>query len=129
MRLGHRRLGTSVAFVDAPTGEVILNIGLDADGRFLIYFHLYDSGGCPAAESGGISPFPDGIRVHSRDGEMLLDLPAELDANIQYRLYNRDGQLLTSSDGVCTRIEPCLRMEAWPARVQRQISLIGTRPD
>jgi hypothetical protein len=100
--------------VDAPTGEVILNIGLDADGRFLIYFHLYDSQGRPAAESRGVSPFPDGVRVDSRDGETLLDMRAELDANIQYRLYNRNGQLLTSSDGVCTRIEPCLRMEAWP---------------
>jgi hypothetical protein len=100
--------------VDAPTGEVILNIGLDADGCFLIYFHLYDSQGHPAAESSGISPFPDGVRVDSRDGETLLDMRAELDANIQYRLYNRNGQLLTSSDGVCTRIEPCLRMEAWP---------------
>lgn len=100
--------------MDAPTGEVILNIGLDADGRFLIHFHLYDSRGCPAAESRGISPFPDGVRIHSSDGEMLLDLRAELDANIHYRLYNRNGQLLTSSDGVCTRIEPRLRMEAWP---------------
>jgi hypothetical protein len=102
--------------MDAPTGEVILNIGLDADGRFLIYFHLYDSTGCPAAESGGISPFPDGVRIHSRDGELLLNLPPELDANIQYRLYNRKGELLTSSDGVRTRIEPCLRIEAWPCR-------------
>ena len=114
MRLGLRRLGTSLSFVDAPSGEVVLKIGLAADGCFLICFHLYDSSGCPAAESGGISPLPDGVRVQSSDGELLLDLPAELDADIQYRLYSRSGELLTSSDGVCTRIGPCLQMEAWP---------------
>jgi hypothetical protein len=129
MRLGHRRLGTSVAFVDAPTGEVILNVGLDADGHFLIRFRLYDSGGCPAAESGGISPFPDGVKIHSRDGELLLDVPAELDANIRYRLYNRGGELLTCSDGVCTKIEPCLHMEGWPRQRAASTSPIGTRPD
>ena len=102
--------------MDSPSGEVILNIGLGADGCFLICFHLYDSSGCPAAESGGISPFPDGVRIDSSDGELLLDLPAELDANIQYHLYNRSGELLTSSDGVCPRVAPCLRMEALPRR-------------
>lgn len=116
MRLGLRRLGTSISFVDAPSGEIILKIAVSADGRFLICFHLYDSSGCPAAESVGISPFPHGLRVRSSDGELLLDLPAALDADIRYRLYNRSGQLLTSSDGVCTRVGPCLRMEAWPRR-------------
>jgi hypothetical protein len=109
-------LGTSISFVDAPSGEVILKIGLAADGCFLICFHLYDSSGYPAAESEDVSPFPDGVRVESGDGELLLDLPAALDADIQYRLYNRSGQLLTSSDGICTRIGACLRMEAWPRR-------------
>jgi hypothetical protein len=102
--------------VDAPSDETILKIGLDADGCFLICYQLYDSSGCPAAESEGISPFPDGVRIDSNDGELLLDLRAELDANIQYRLYNRSGDLLTSSDGVSTRIGPCLRMETWPRR-------------
>jgi len=114
MRLGLRRLGTSLSFVDAPSGEVVLKIGLAPDGCFLIGFHLYDSNGCPAAESGGISPLPDGVRVQSSDGELLLDMPAELDADIQYCLYSRSGELLTSSDGVCTRIGPCLQMETWP---------------
>ena len=116
MRLGHRSLGTSISFVDAPSDETILKIGLDVDGAFLICFQLYDSGGCPAGESEGVSPFPDGVRIDSTDGEMLLNLPAELDANIQYHLYNRSGELLTSSDGRCTTIGPCLRMETWPRR-------------
>jgi len=102
--------------VDAPSGETILKIGVGTDSCFLICFHLYDCNGCPAAESAGISPFPGGVRIDSSDGELLLEIPAELDANIQYRLYNRRGELLTSSDGVCTRIGPCLRMEAWPRR-------------
>lgn len=93
---------------------MILNIGSDADGCLQIKFHLYDSKGHPAAESGDSSRFPGGIRVHSEDGELLLDLPAEPGENIRYRLYNRNGDLLTSSDGVSTRIGPCLRMEAWP---------------
>jgi hypothetical protein len=115
-RLGYRALGTSISFVDAPSGETVLKIGVGADGQFLICFQLYDSNGCPAAESEGISPFPHGVKVDSSDGESLLDLPAELDANIRYHLYNRSGDLLTSSDGKRTRIGPCLRMETWPRR-------------
>ena len=103
--------------MDAPSEETILKIGLDADGCFLICFQLYDSSGCPAAESSeGVPLFPDGVRIDSNDGELLLDLPAELDANIQYHLYNRSGELLTSSDGVSTRIGRCLRMDVWPRR-------------
>ncbi len=114
--------------MDAPSGEVILKIGLGEDGCFLICFQLYDSCGSPAAESDGISPFPDGVRIDSSDGELLLDLPAELDANIQYRLYNRSGELLTSSDGLSTRIGPCLRMEAWPRRGAASYNPYRRRP-
>jgi hypothetical protein len=101
-----------IAFVDAPTEEVLLRVGLDEEGRPLIYFRLYDSSGCLAAESGGLEPFPDGLKIHSGDGALLLEVPAEPDAHIQYRLYNRNGQLLTCSDGVCTKIRSLLRMEA-----------------
>ena len=93
---------------------MILNIALDAAGALLVNFHLYDCDGHPAAKSGEASSFPGGVSIHSRDGELLLELPAELDENIRYRLYNSRGDLLTSSDGIATKIGPCLRMESWP---------------
>ena len=52
--------------------------------------------------------------METSDGEVLLDLPIGTDIPIQYRLYNRNGILLTCSDGVCTKIEPGLRMETRP---------------
>ncbi|MGD0765178.1 MAG: hypothetical protein ABR978_02590 [Dehalococcoidia bacterium] len=100
--------------MDAPTGEVILNIAIDAQGFLTIEFHLYDSSGHPAGESGEVSSYPAGVSIRSGDGELLLELPVERDANIRYRLYNRRGELLTSSDGLDTKIGPCLRMESWP---------------
>ncbi len=114
MRLELRHPGTSISFLDGPTGELILRIGSDEEGRLRIEFHLYDSAGRPVAESGEAVGFPEGVHVQAADGELLLDLPAEMGENICYHLYNRKGELLTSSDGVSTRIGPCLRMEALP---------------
>jgi hypothetical protein len=91
---------------------VHLRVGLDEDGRPFIRFRLYDSSGRLAAESGGLDSFPSGLKVHSGDGELLLYIPAEPDAHIQYRLYNRNGVLLTCSDGASTKIRALLRMEA-----------------
>jgi hypothetical protein len=93
---------------------VILNIGLDEAGCPLIYYYLYDSTGRLVARSEVASSFPDGLKVQTSDGEVLLELPVGTDAPIQYRLYNRTGALLTSSDGVSTKIEPGLRMETRP---------------
>jgi hypothetical protein len=93
---------------------VILSIASDDAGRLRVGFHLYDSSGHPVAESGDTSSYPAGIRIRSEEGELLLELPAKTGENIRYRLYNRRGELLTSSDGVFTRIGPCLRMESWP---------------
>ena len=98
--------------MDGPTGEVHLRVGLDEDGCPTIRFRLYDSSGRLAAESGGLESFPSGLTIHSGDGELLLDIPAEPDCHIQYRLYNRNGVLLTCSDGVSTKIRALLRMEA-----------------
>jgi hypothetical protein len=98
--------------VDARTDEVLLRVGLGEDGRPFVYFRLYDSSGCLAAESGGLESFPGGLKIHSGDGELLLDVPTEPDAHIQYCLYNRNGELLTCSDGACTKIRSLLRMEA-----------------
>ena len=91
---------------------MLLRVGLDENGYPHLQFRLYDSSGCLAAESGGAKSFPDGLKIHSADGELLLDVPADLDADIQYRLYNQDGRLLTCSDGATTKILPLLRMEA-----------------
>jgi hypothetical protein len=93
---------------------VVLSIASDVEVHQRIEFRLYDSSGHPVAESGDSFSFPAGIRIHSEEGELLLDLPAKNGENIRYRLYNRNGELLTSSDGVSTRIGPCLRMESWP---------------
>ena len=112
MRLGHRRPGTSTAFVDASSGEVLLRVASDDDGRPSVYFHLYDSSGRLTSESRGLESFPGGIRIQSKDGELLLDVPTELAGHIQYRLYNRAGALVTCSDGARTQIQGLLRMEA-----------------
>ena len=112
MRLGIRRPGTSTAFVDASSGEVLLRVASAEDGRPSVYFRLYDSTGCLTAESDGLKSFPGGIKVQSGDGELLLEVPVEMGSHLQYRLYNRDGALLTWSDGARTRIKGLLRMEA-----------------
>ncbi len=93
---------------------MILNVGVDSEGHPLVYFYLYDSMGRLVAQSGAASSFPGGLKVRTADGELLLDIPTGQDIPIQYRLYNRKGELLTCSDGICTKIEPCLRMEARP---------------
>lgn len=91
---------------------MLLRVGLDEDGCPLVRFRLYDSSGRLAAESGSFESFPSGLTIHSGDGELLLDIPAEPDSHMQYRLYNRNGELLTCSNGVSTKIRPLLRMEA-----------------
>ena len=98
--------------MDAPTGEVLLRVGLDENNCPRLHFHLYDSTGCGAGESGGPKSFPQGLKIYSSDGELLLDVPADLNADMQYRLYNQDGRLITCSDGATTKILPLLRMEA-----------------
>jgi hypothetical protein len=52
-----------------------------------------------------------GIAVRCNASELLLEIPKKAGANLQYRLYNSDGQLLTWSDGTRTKIYPYLRMD------------------
>ena len=126
MRLGRRRAGTSIAFVDTTTDEVLFRVSVDQNGRASISFRLYDSNGCLVAESGGLRLFTNEIRIQAEDGELLLEVPAEPHGDIQYRFYSRSGKLITCSDGVTTRIHSSLRMEleggARPSRSQQRPS-------
>jgi hypothetical protein len=66
------------------------------------------------ADSGNALPFPDGLKVCCTRGEVLLQLPADLDEHICYRLYTSGGDLLGESDGTHTTVGPRLRMETRP---------------
>ena len=83
----------------------------DENGVLLLAYHLYDARGQLAAESDGFAKLPDGLTICCDGGEQLLHVPRELDAPLQYRLYNPSGLLLTWSDGSRTKIYPNLRME------------------
>lgn len=97
--------------MDAASGEGIFQVASDADGLLFMAFHLYDATGRFVAESDGLDHYPDGVTIRCGGGELLLDIPADSGDNIQYRLYNRSGYLLTRSDGARTIIYPLLRME------------------
>ena len=111
MRMGSRRAGTSTSFVDSELSEVLLTFSSDETGSTQVSFCLYDSQGALVQDSEGFQRFPEGLVVRDACGELLLDLPAEADAFVQYRLFNRSGRLLTWSDGARTQIFGFLRME------------------
>ena len=77
----------------------------------LLAFHLYDGAGCLVAESAGFEHFPEGVTIRSNKGELLLNIPPNLNGHVRYKLYNCNGHLLTTSDGARTKIYPELRME------------------
>ncbi len=81
------------------------------NGAVSIAFRLYDALGTLVAESAGVDAPPDGLTVRCRGGELLLKIPKKPEAAIQYRLYNCEGRLLTTSDGERTKIYGFLRME------------------
>lgn len=112
MKLNARRPGTSTKFIDATSGEDILQVASDENGVLFMAYHLYDSNGALVAESAELKHCPGGVTVHCADGELLLDIPVGCDGYVQYRLYNSDGHLLTASDGARTQIFPLLRMES-----------------
>jgi hypothetical protein len=111
MRMGSRRAGTSTSFVDSELSEVLLTFSSGEDGSTEVSFCLYDSLGVLVKDSEGFQRFPEGLTVRDALGELLLDIPAEADAFVQYRLFNRSGRLLTWSDGARTQIFGFLRME------------------
>ena len=111
-RLENRRAGSLTTFVDSPSGECVLQGGSDGSGEIFLAFHLYDSRGALVAESAGFEQLADGgLKVKCAKGELLLDIPRDMSANIRYRLYNAEGSLLTWSDGARTKIYPNLRMD------------------
>lgn len=112
MKLETRRPGTSTRFIDATSGEDILQVASDENGLLFMAYHLYDASGSLVAESVGLELCSDGVTVHCAEGELLLEIPIDSGGYVQYRLYNSDGRLLTSSDGARTTIYPLLRMES-----------------
>ncbi len=118
MRLVRRRPNTAIVFMDLAHDEVLLRVAADSDSSPLFWFRLYDVFGAIAAESIGMESFPGGLTIRSQLGEMLLSTPPEINGLIQYRLYNQDGVLVTSSDGTRTQITRLLRMESEAPRLQ-----------
>jgi hypothetical protein len=110
MRL-RRRPGAFVAFVDSFTEETFLKIECESEDLDLISYKLFDCHGGLVADSRGAQRFPDGVRIADEDGELLLFVPMERDENVEYRLYNLKGELLTCSDGQHTQIYGGLRID------------------
>jgi hypothetical protein len=119
-----RKPGTSTVFVDSATGEDIFEVALDPEGVVFVAFRLYDADGNLVAETKGLERFPEGLTVRCPAGEVLLEVPACPEEPICYRLYNRNGSLLTTSDGGRTKIYSLLRMSG---RDQRSLGTNGAR--
>lgn len=110
MKLGGHRPGSLTAFIDSNTGEPILQIAADSSGDARVCFRLFDCDGNLVQDSSGFQAYPEGLRVEAGE-ETLLLLPSEPTGNIEYRLYNAEGRLLTTSDGTRTQILGGLRIE------------------
>ena len=111
MRTSGRRPGNFTKFVDTSREEVLLEVVSDDDGRTCIGYTLYDSAGQLVASRSEPAPCPQGLSISAGDGELLLQMTAEEDTAITYRLYNHTGKLLTLSDGKRTQIYGHLRMD------------------
>jgi hypothetical protein len=111
MRTGRNRPGISTDFIDNEFQEVLLRIGCSADGEPLVAFRLYDCTGALVAQTDAFTRFPTGITVQASDGTVLLNVPEPPLDSITYALYNRQGHLLTCSDGQRTQVYAFLRME------------------
>ena len=100
-----------MAFVDAPSGEVLLRVTTGPEGDVLVEYRLYDSTGSLVSASREPRRLRKGLTVHCPGGEVLLDVPSNTEKHLAYRLYNKNGHLLTFSDGSRTMIYGELRME------------------
>lgn len=110
MKLGGHRPGSLTVFVDSNTGEPILQVAADSNGEARVAFRLFDCDGNLASDSDGFQTYPEGFCVECGE-EQLLVIPNDPTGNIQYRLYNQEGRLLTCSDGTRTQILGGLRIE------------------
>lgn len=124
MKLGGRRPGHVTLFMDTTSSETVLRIQVDESGRALVAYKLFDTEGNLVEESGEARIFPEGVCVKSAADELLLNIPADSEEAISYRLYGPSGQLLTFSDGQRTQIFPSLRMDGksvGPARAKQGV--------
>jgi hypothetical protein len=130
MKLSGRRAGSLTTFVDTSREEVLLQILADEQSRPLIAYTLYDAGGQLVATSPDPKPYPNGLSVKTADEELLLDVPADLDGSLTYRLYNHTGHLLTVSDGKRTQIFGHLRMDGNKIGAnQRRPAAVAAEPE
>ena len=111
MRLGGRRPGTQLFFIDAFTDDILLHVVMGPDGLPSVAFHLYGSNGECVADSDGLRTFPEGTEVRDPVEEVLLFIPADPTASIEYRLYSSRGTLLTCSDGKRTQLFGGIRVD------------------
>jgi hypothetical protein len=89
----------------------VLEVASDEDGVVLFAYQLFDARGRLIAESKGFKHYPNGLTIRCGGGELLLKIPPDPRAPVQYRLYNSSGRLLTWSDGSRTKIYSHLRMD------------------
>ena len=111
MKLGGHRPGSLTAFVDGATGETLLQIAADPNGDPRVAFRIFDCDGNLVEDSDGFQTYPEGLSLHGANQELLLLIPPEPSGDVQYRIYNPEGRLLTYSDGSRTRILGGLRLE------------------
>ncbi len=83
----------------------------DDEGALALSYHLYDATGDLVCEGEGPVSLSLGRTISCKKGELLLAIPDDLSEPLRYRLYNRDGALITYSDGARTMIYGLLRME------------------
>jgi hypothetical protein len=111
MRLGGRRPGFGTAFSDAFSADVLLKVLTDDSGANLVSFRLYDCRGEMVAESEGLQTFAGGKEIRDQQDELLLLIPSEPEACLEYRLYSSLGTLLTCSDGARTQLFGGIRVD------------------
>lgn len=111
MKLGGHRPGSLTAFIDGTTGETLLQIAADPNGDPRVAFRIFDCDGNLVGDSDGFQTYPEGLTLHSANRELLLLIPPDPSGDVQYRIYNPQGRLLTCSDGSRTQILGGLRLE------------------
>jgi hypothetical protein len=90
---------------------VVLRMTTELDGAILMEYRLYDATGSLVSAAQKPKKVTKGLTVTCPGGEILLDVPADGDKPLSYRLYNKNGHLLTFSNGSRTVIYGELRME------------------